>query len=122
MLRRRLASLALAASLGCFSGCLCWPGPCCPRAAPCCPSGPCGAAASPAPVFAESGGVPASPCCQERGPIDLGLSNGAPPVTEGPFLFTPNGPPGVAPPVVENGRLPLAPPPRPYSPPSAYVP
>ncbi len=120
MLRRRLASLALAAGLSCFSGCLCWPGLCGPRPA-CCPPGPCGAAASPAPIFAENGGVPAAPCSQGHGPIDLG---GAPPVTEGPFLFTPNGSAGVAPPVLENGngRLPLAPPPRPYSPPAPYVP
>ena len=140
MLRRRLASLALAAGLGCFSGCLCWRPACCPPpAAPCCPATPCAAAAAPAPAAvvpfsAASPGVPAAPCCQnggmELGPsfsFGNGLGNGmspdAPPVTEGPILVPPGNGPVVGQPIIENGsNLPLAPPPRVHSQPTPYTP
>jgi hypothetical protein len=142
MLRKRLASLALAAGLGLTSGCLGFGNPWCPRPA-CCPSSPCCAA----PVNGDGVGgilsgyggglVEAAPCCNSHGgppaaveglgPI-LAPPQVAPPVNGGPPPVNGGLPPvnGGAPTVLDPGALAPAPNPRlvpsPQAPPTPYTP
>ena len=111
MLRTRLASLALAASLSLASGCLTFCRPaasgCCPPAGGCCDG-----------VVAGFGGVIGTPCCTSHsapggvveGPV-LGPQDAGPPLAALPLPGAPEGllAPGQAPRLIPSPQAPITP-------------